>query len=387
MKAESNSRLEHIAYLNEKSECLRCLGHYRKAIAQAQRALKSAKKSPSDPQGQGNALNSLGCTYRQRGELDRAEKILIRSFAIGEKLNNPQQIATSLINLGKLYRQRGELDRAEDCCQRVLALKSRINSPHHIANCLNNLGEVYWLRGKLDFAKKYFQQSLALREEIGNRQEIAESRYQLIRIGLMSGSPAVAIGQIDQLAQIAQLSELADIAVRFHLAAGQLKLQQGDLRDALTHGWQARSQAEQIPHFGLTIEASKFLMEALLQLFLFGEQEEHLTWCAALLQRLEELAKRERLYGIYAESLLMQGLLKRATFDLQSASEMFERAELLAAEQGLSIAAQHARDELAKLRKQIIKLRQSQRISPEVYEQLQVQEVLGYLQQVRTAVG
>lgn len=385
--AESNSRYENIAYLNEKSECLRGLGHYRKAITQAQKALKSAKESPPDPQGQGNALNNLGCTYRQRGELDRAEKFLLRSFAIGEKLNNPQQIATSLINLGELYRQRGELDRAEDCCQRVLTLKKRIHNPHYIANCLNNLGEVYWLRGKLDLAKNYYQQSLTLREEIGNRQEIAESRYQLIRIGLMSGSPAEAISQIDQLAQISQLSELADIAVRYHLAAGLLKLQQGDLRDALTHGWQARSQAEQIPHFGLTIEASKFLMRVLLQLYLFGQQEEHLTWCEALLQRLEELAKRERLYGTYAESLLMQGLLKRVTFDLQSASKMFERAELLAAEQGLSMVAQHARDELTKLRKQIIKLRQFQRISPEAYEQLQVQEVLGYLQQVRTTVG
>ncbi|MFX0116727.1 MAG: tetratricopeptide repeat protein, partial [Candidatus Hodarchaeota archaeon] len=181
MRVRPNSRNKCIAYLNEESKCLRCLGHYREAIAQAQEALVLAKKSPPDLQRQGDALGNLGCIYRQRGELDRAEKSLMRSFTIGEELDNPQQIASSLINLGELYQQRRELNRAENCCKQILSMKERMNTPHYVANCSNNLGEVYWRRGKSNQAKDYYKQSLALREEIGNLQEIAESRYQLIR--------------------------------------------------------------------------------------------------------------------------------------------------------------------------------------------------------------
>ncbi|MHA2272908.1 MAG: tetratricopeptide repeat protein [Candidatus Hodarchaeales archaeon] len=341
-----NQRSDRISYLNELSECLRCLGQYDEAVIWAQKALQLAEET-SDLLGQGYALNNLGAIHKRRGELDHAEEFFLQSLAIGRKLDNLRQVATALTNLGELYRQRGELTQAEKWCQ----------------------------------------QSLLLREQIGNPQELAVSRYHLMRILLMQKRFADATYQVDQLEQLAQTSKLEDVAVRYHLATGMLKFQQGDLRDALNLGWQARSQAEQIPNFGLTIETTEFLVFCLLQLFLFAEENVHLTWCEALLQELEQFSKRERLYGTYAESLLIQGLLKRATFDVKEATGFFHRAELLAGERGIQLIASHARSELTKLQKQIDKLQQFQKMSPELYEQIQVQEVLGYIQQVRTVVG
>lgn len=337
---------QRCCYLNELSECLRCLGQYDEAIIWAQKALKLANET-SDLLGQGYALSNLGCIHKRRGELDHAEELFLQSLAIGRNLNNLQQVATALANLGELYRQRGKLTQAEKWCQ----------------------------------------QSLLLREQIGNSQELAMSRYQLMRVLLMRGRFADATYQVDRLEQLAQISKLEDVAVRHHLATGMLKFQQGDLRDALNLGWQGRSKAEKIPNFGLMIEATEFLIFCLLRLFLFAEQEEHLTWCEALLKELEQFSKRERLYGTYAESLLIQGLLKRATFEFQVATAFFHRAELLAGERGLQLIAQHARGELTKLQRQVDKLQQFQKMSPELYEQIQVQEVLGYIQQVRMVVG
>jgi tetratricopeptide (TPR) repeat protein len=340
-----NQRSDRISYLNELSECLRCLGQYDEAIIWAQKALQLAEET-SDLLGQSYALSNLGAIHKRRGELDQAEEFFLQSLAIGRQLSNLQQIATALTNLGELYRQRGELTQAEKWCL----------------------------------------QSLLLREQIGKPQELAVSRYQLMRVLLMRRRFADATYQVDQLGRLAQKSKLEDVAVRHHLATGMLKFQQGDLRDALNLGWQARSQAEQIPNFGLTIETTEFLIFCLLQLYLFAEENVHLTWCEGLLKELEQFSKRERLYGTYAESLLIQGLLKRATFDVQEASDFFHRAEIMSAEKGLEVIAQQARSELSKLQKQLDKLKQFQK-SPELYEQIQVQEVLGYIQQVRTVVG
>ncbi|MFW9914337.1 MAG: tetratricopeptide repeat protein [Candidatus Thorarchaeota archaeon] len=344
--APNQRSADRISYLNELSECLRCLGQYDEAIIWAQKALQLAEET-SDLLGQGYALNNLGAIHKRRGELDQAEEFFLQSLAISRKLENLRQIATALTNLGELYRQRGELTQAEKWCQ----------------------------------------QSLLIREQIGNPQELAVSRYQLMRIFLMRRRFADAASQVGQLEQLAQTSKLEDVVARHHLATGMLKFQQGDLRDALNLGWQARSQAEQIPNFGLTIETTEFLVFCLLQLYLFAEENVHLTWCEALLKELERFSKRERLYGTYAESLLIQGLLKRATFDVKEATGFFHRAEILAGERGLQLIAQQARSELAKLQKQIDKLQQFQKMSPELYEQIQVQEVLGYIQQVRTVVG
>jgi tetratricopeptide (TPR) repeat protein len=372
-RLEPKQRDNYITFLNELSECLRCLGQYENAVNRAQEALALAEKYPPDFQSKSKALIILGCIHRHRGELDCAEEFLLKGLTIGEKIENSQLIAFSLANLAKVYRQRGELERAEDCCQRNLSLKENIEDPLCTADSLNSLGSIHWQRGELERAEEYYLQSLALWEEIGNPHAIAESRFQLVQVLLLHDSLARATSQVDQLAQLSQTSELEDVAVRHHLAIGLLKLKQGDLRDALTLGWQARSQAEDIPHFGL--------------IYLFTEQEEHLIWCEALLQELEQISKRERLYGTYAESILLQGLLKRSNFDLENAIKLFERAELLADERGLRLAAQRARDEIKRLQKQIERIRQFQKISPEIYEQIQVQEVLGYLQQVRTVVN
>jgi len=72
-----------------------------------------------------------------------------------------------------------------------------------------------------------------------------------------------------------------------------------------------------------------------IQLYLLAHQAEHQAQVEALLRELNELSEREHLHGISIETILMQGFLKRAVFDLPEAIERLELAERLAKERGI----------------------------------------------------
>jgi len=379
----SDQRLERIACLNEQSQCLWRSGQQAKAETRAREALQLAEESPPDLRGQGNALNNLGVIYLYRGELNQAETFLEQSLTLREQVGDLQAIAGSLNNLGIVYYQRGELDRAEECHKRNLALFEEIGGAQRMAFSLSNLALCYWQRGELGRAEEHYQRSLALREQYGNPQDIAEARYQLLRILLLRGVLEGAIDQVDQLAQLVSMSKLPDIAVKHHLAMGLLRLKQHNLGLAVELGFRAKAQAVQIPHFELQVNAMMLLVEALLQLYMLTKQVEHKVQVETMLRELEELSKREQLHQTYIETVLMQAFLKRATFDLPGATDVFKLAELLAEERGFRLLAQKARVELLELQKQEPMFQRGQKGSSGNYEQAHLEKMISFLQSLK----
>ncbi len=329
------------------------------------------------------SLNNLGVLYSQRGKLLLSEEYYQRSLTIFKQLGNLQDIAVSFHNLGIIYRQRGELDQAEEYHQHSLALYKKIGNSERIATIQNDLGVVFLQKGKLNQAEDVFQQALVLNEQLGHPQHIAESRHHLVRVILMHGHIDSVIENVDHLAELSKNYVERDITVRYYLATGRLSLVHRDLGKALEYGQKAKSQAEQIPHFELVVESTQFLLEVLLQVYLLREEDEYMTKCEILLSAMEEICKREYLHGAYIESIFIQGLLKRAKFDLQGATLLFQRTELLAEECGIQLVVQKAQEELKKIQQQISKLKELQQKSVQVFEHEQLKDVLAYIQQVR----
>ena len=150
--------------------------------------------------------------------------------------------------------------------------------------------------------------------------------------------------------------------------------------------WQAKDQAELIPHYDIISEASLFLIQAYLRLYLLSEEEQYKNTCESLLNSLLTFTKKEILFGSFIECLLIQGLLKRADFDLMTANKLFCQAEILATELGFLTLVETARKEQEKLEKRIDKLRKAQIASPETYKKMQLQEVLNYIQKFQKSI-
>jgi len=422
-----DQRWEQIATLNELSRCLWHKGQPTKAIDRAQEALELAEQTPpilagratalsnlgfgywqqgklnrakdyfqqsfalfkeiDNPQEMARSLNNLGCICCQHGELNQAEELLQQSLNMRKKLDNPQDTARSLHYMALVYLQRGEIDLAEEFLIQSMALFVEIDNPQDIASSMNNLGELYRQQGKLDKSEQFLKRSLALKERVGNPQSIAETLYQLMQTFLMRDRLEDAGTHADQLFELAKTIDMPDIAVKYHLAAGMLRQKQHDFASALNHAEEAKTLAEEISHFELQIKALQLLIQILLQMYLVGEQEEYMIRTEALLLNLEKLSKQGHLHGTYVESIFIRGLVRQAVFDLKGATGHFQRAELLAEERGIRTVAQRAHQELKKLRQQVLKLQNLQKVSPHAYEQVQLREVLAYLQQVRGQRG
>ncbi|MHA2232468.1 MAG: hypothetical protein ACXAB4_08245, partial [Candidatus Hodarchaeales archaeon] len=164
---------------------------------------------------------------------------------------------------------------------------------------------------------------------------------------------------------------------------GRLKQKTQNYASALDEFEKAKQLAEDIPDFDLQIDAIRFLVQALLLLYQFGEQKTHLDLSKALLRELEQLSKDKELHGTYVEALLIRGLLSQATFDLKDAIDHFQQAEEQATELSIHEIAQRAHNELDKLQKQLERVIQLQETSPHAYEQVKLQEVMDYLETIR----
>ncbi|MFX0114738.1 MAG: tetratricopeptide repeat protein, partial [Candidatus Hodarchaeota archaeon] len=330
-----------------------------------------------------SSLNGLGIIVEQKGDLDLAEQFYHQSLTLREEIGTPEDIGISLNNLGEIHRQRGDLNKAEEFYLRCLKIDEEIGNPQEIATDLHNLALIHGRRGEFEKAKELHQRSFSLYQKVGNPREIAHSRYYLLQAYLQSGTLKQANDELEELAQAALTSEIPQARVYYHLAMGLMKQKQVDLSSALDFTSKAKAQAAQISHFELLVEASNLLIHIHLQMYLLLKQSEHKTLIENLLLELEQLCKRERLHGSYIETLLIQGFLKRAMFDLLGATQQFRLAELLAEERGFRPLAERARKQLKQLEEQTEILKRLMFLSPVAYEQVQLQEMASYLQDAK----
>ncbi len=122
-----------------------------------------------DRQGEGQALNSLGSVYRQRGRWDEAIRLFEDSLSIRRALGDRHGEGTTLGNLGNAHYQRGHRDEATRSYEASLDIMRALGDRHREALILGGLGSVYRQQGRWDEAVHLFTQSLAICQELGDR--------------------------------------------------------------------------------------------------------------------------------------------------------------------------------------------------------------------------
>ncbi|MDQ3779694.1 MAG: LuxR C-terminal-related transcriptional regulator [Chloroflexota bacterium] len=115
-----------------------------------------------------HVLNELGLvTYRQHGDLDRAEALFEESLQTSRELNNAYAMGNALINLGRIARDRGDYARAAARYDESLSLHLTEGDEMRIAGCLNGLAIVAAMAGHAERAARLFGAISALRDESG----------------------------------------------------------------------------------------------------------------------------------------------------------------------------------------------------------------------------
>ncbi len=358
-------------------------GEFTQAKGLQKQALKLSEQI-KDFKGIHQCLNNLGIISWKLGKLDQAVDFHKRAITLLERENIPQQIGYSLGNLGNLYLQKGELDEAEAYFQKALqSFEETEDFPIEKALTISNIGNVYLTRGNLEKAEQYQRLGLTLFRERGNPNDITWAIYNLTQTLLTSGQFQEAETYVYELSKAKEVQNQPIVDARYYLSKTLLKLKQNDLGSALELADKAREIASRITNFQLEIRAIQFKLQTLLRIFLLDKLPEHRTKIEQLVKELEEISKRERLYGTYIETLIVGALLKRASFQVQEAIKQFEIAEHLARERGIGPLEERAREEIQTLQEQVSFFHRLQESHPSIYENAQIERVLSYLDEIQ----
>ena len=126
----------------------------------------------------GILLNSLGVSYRERGEYDLAIKALEESTKLKMAGENKAPVATTLSNLGDLYLKTGNLIKAENNFKQAEEILKDVKEYKRKLQVVKGFYKLYELKGDKDKAFYYAKQLLALKDSV-NKQELVEENAKL----------------------------------------------------------------------------------------------------------------------------------------------------------------------------------------------------------------
>ena len=148
---------------------------YAKAQEIFLRALKLQDKADPDGVDAYSILNNLSITYIRMDRFDEAERGLLRSISVAQKVWGPGQPAAinPMVNLSNLYDMKGDYLKAQDLYERAIADAEKVVGPDHpgLAVIISNLAGVYTERGDYESAIRLGQRALAIVDKPGSPQD------------------------------------------------------------------------------------------------------------------------------------------------------------------------------------------------------------------------
>jgi tetratricopeptide (TPR) repeat protein len=119
-------------------------------------------------------FGNLGAIYLARGELLRGKRMFKEGLKLAEEANDKEGISACSSNLGLIYSDLGNLSKAERMFQLCHNTSQEICHKEGEAISLGNLGTIYQKRGEFDRAEKMFLKSLAIEKQLGRIEGIAQ---------------------------------------------------------------------------------------------------------------------------------------------------------------------------------------------------------------------
>ncbi|MFQ5976842.1 MAG: tetratricopeptide repeat protein [Candidatus Heimdallarchaeota archaeon] len=364
---------------------------------EAEQAIKEAKKIFSeikDNNGLAYALSYLGALHYFLGEIDKADRFSKQGLQLIDALEEINEIVeVKIIRAIVCVVLTGDRSRAEALLEESLALCEPLTYRGNSAWALYNLGVVHFFQGEHSKAETLYRQSLGIMLEddaqVGVRLTVTP--YLLILALLAQNSLEPAEAELKKYGELVAKAHFPNVKTLargyYHLSFGQFKLLKHDLGSALEHGLKAKQAAAEINYLSGQIEVLQFLIQAHLRLYLSTRQEDTKEKVQEFLEEIEELSKQESYRHRHIKAIIVRGFLKRADFDLTGANEEFQLAETLAEKHGFDELAKQAHDEATHLRGQTTTLQRLMTRSPDQYEQMQMQDLLSYLEGARRAIG
>ena len=129
-------------------------------------------------------MYALGVLVDQRGEPERAARLVEQSLAVFREQGDRERVGAALNSLGSIKRALGDLDSARALLEEGLAIRRGLGDEAGAASSLGNLGVLAFERGDLDDAESRFLEELELDRMLGNEWGACAALDSLVAVAI-----------------------------------------------------------------------------------------------------------------------------------------------------------------------------------------------------------
>ena len=248
------------------------------------------------------ALNHLGGTARQEGDLALAERYLEECLDLRRATGNQPGQAVALLELAGVAFMRADYERTRDRCQEGLAVAETSGDLQTIAHLLTGLSLSYRELGQLPQALGYGQRSQAIYQELDDQYGQMQAALTLGELSRQMGQLAEARQFCQQAVQLAQ-----EIGDRSGEADGHYRL--GQIAVGLEKRGEALEHLRLALELGSEIQDTPITLDALLEIgcLLVGPDDARAAAILRFLLAHPQLSERNRLRANNALAVLLAG--------------------------------------------------------------------------------
>jgi tetratricopeptide (TPR) repeat protein len=302
----------------------------------------------------GGILINLGLISSDRGALDDALKYYKESVDILLKQNNLGQLQHAYNNMGIIYDKRGELTKATEYYSKSFDICQKLGDQNLIERSYHNLGITYRKLEKYDIAHRNFTKSLEFARKLGHPLHIADNLYDLIVTDVIRENTDQAQSYFSELEQIATSEDNVRINILHQLGKANL------LKNAkrITYQAQAIQILQEITemenvYYDLKIDAMIHLSDLLVMDLVATKNEEIVNEAIALIDKIQQYAKREHSNALVIESLVLRSKYALVQGEISEADNILKRTLELTKEYKLNYFHSRIQSEITSLEKNL----------------------------------
>lgn len=167
------------SFSNNLGLVLKDLGAYKEAIDVYYQCLKLKEKIGASDKSISSTLLNLGVVWDLLNESKKAEEYYQRCLKLKLKINDSLGVSRIYSNIAVLYKNRGNLDRAEQLIMLSEAFNKDIDDLEQYYVNHTNLANIYKLRGNFEFAIEYLERAHDDARELENLTYLSDVSQNL----------------------------------------------------------------------------------------------------------------------------------------------------------------------------------------------------------------
>jgi len=353
---ESSDILKNLTKISEKDRKQRLgliylyKGHNYRYLGESMKAIEFLKDSIDILEKEGSQA-SLAYAYSYYGNMNvfigeyiEGLNYIAKSQKICENKESAQYNYPKLRNIfgiGGIHGNKGELQQAVDHTKKGVSLARKYNNLRLTLVGLNNLGDFYRELGEWDQAIKILKEALPIAENIGLILELYFILDNFFHVYLNMGDLTSAqqiFHKIEQYREKQKENKQLNLFYRSNRAV-LLKISKRARDLGVAQEIFKTIAQEEVVHIRFTQGAILNLCEMLLDEFKETKNVKALEEFSPLLKRLQEVAEKQHIYSILAETYVLDAKLSMIHFNLKKARHLLTQAQQIAERYGLKLLA------------------------------------------------